>query len=316
MSLTYRFTPTASPPAPGSSGTELNLRRTRKSSLAASITHNASIQTYYTIRCLADQALIDSAYRAYAYFRWVDNTIDQENLEKSERLAFLARQQEIIKRCYRGERPPNLHPAEQLAADLIHSDHSPNSGLQTYIQHMMAVMTFDAQRRGRLISEAELKEYTHSLAVAVTEALHHFIGPNCFSPHDQTRYLAVTGAHTTHLLRDTIEDTAAGYYNIPREYLTVHHITPTDITHQAYQTWVQNRVALARNCFAAGRAYLARVQNFRCRLAGYAYIGRFEIILNAIERDHYHLRPAYPERQSKKHIPRLILTALSQTIGK
>jgi hypothetical protein len=37
--------------------------------LAASITRNASKQTYYTIRYLVDDGLVDDAYRAYAYFR-------------------------------------------------------------------------------------------------------------------------------------------------------------------------------------------------------------------------------------------------------
>ena len=44
--------------------------------LAASITQAASKQTYYTIRFLVDDWLVDDAYRAYAYFRWVDDWLD------------------------------------------------------------------------------------------------------------------------------------------------------------------------------------------------------------------------------------------------
>ena len=36
--------------------------------LAASVTKEASIQTYLTIRYLVDTQLVDDAYRAYAYF--------------------------------------------------------------------------------------------------------------------------------------------------------------------------------------------------------------------------------------------------------
>jgi len=32
------------------------------------------------------------------------------------------------------------------------------------------------------------------------------------------RYLAVTGAHITHMLRDAVEDAEAGYYNIPARW--------------------------------------------------------------------------------------------------
>ena len=45
-------------------------------SLAARITQNASKQTYYTIRLLVDRDLVPDAYRAYAYFRWVDDVLD------------------------------------------------------------------------------------------------------------------------------------------------------------------------------------------------------------------------------------------------
>ncbi|MGA8393069.1 MAG: hypothetical protein WB775_13160, partial [Burkholderiaceae bacterium] len=43
------------------------------------------------------------------------------------------------------------------------------------------------------------------VATAVTEALHTFIGHNQDTPRDETRYLAATAAHITHMLRDTFE---------------------------------------------------------------------------------------------------------------
>ena len=46
------------------------------SSLASAITKAASKQTYYTIRFLVDRPLVDDAFRAYAYFRWVDDVVD------------------------------------------------------------------------------------------------------------------------------------------------------------------------------------------------------------------------------------------------
>jgi hypothetical protein len=51
---------------------------------------------------------------------------------------------------------------------------------------------------------------------------------------------------------------------------------------------------LARRYFKTGQDYLAQVPNLRCRLAGYLYMARFETVLDAIERDGYQLRPAYP----------------------
>ncbi len=167
--------------------------------LAATITRNANKQAYYTIRFLVDTGRVEDAYRAYAYFRWVDDWLDQEPHPRTERLAFVGRQQAVVDSYARGELLANLTPEECLIADLIQQDTEKNSGLQAYIGNMMAVMAFDADRRGRLISRHELNCYSHSLAVAVTEALHYFIGHNCASPHGEIRYMAVTGAHITYI---------------------------------------------------------------------------------------------------------------------
>ncbi|RPI22816.1 MAG: hypothetical protein EHM70_23310 [Chloroflexota bacterium] len=127
--------------------------------------------------------------------------------------------------------------------------------------------------------------------------MHYFIGHDCTSPHGRARYLAATGAHIAHMLRDAIEDAGAGYYNIPAEVVNAHHLRPDDAGNPDYQAWVKERVQEARSCFAAGRDYLARVENFRCRMAGYAYIQRFEGVLDAIEAEGYRLRADYPERK-------------------
>jgi len=46
--------------------------------LAPSLTRAASKQTYYTVRFLVDRERVADAYRAYAYFRWVDDTLDSD----------------------------------------------------------------------------------------------------------------------------------------------------------------------------------------------------------------------------------------------
>jgi len=265
--------------------------------LAISITRTASLQTAYTIRFLADRGLMFNAYRAYAYFRCVDDWIDQESLQKVDRLAFIDRQKALLLDFTRGFRPQNITAEEQMLMELIRSEESTteHSGLRLYIQNMMAVMAFDAERRGRLISKSELGTYAYTLAVAVTKAMHYFIGHNSFSPAGDGRYLAVTGAHITHMLRDMVEDNAAGYFNISGEYLKTNHISPLDVASDPYREWVKSRVQLARSYFKAGRDYMAQVENLRCRLAGYAYMARFEAVLDLIERDDYLLRAQYQE---------------------
>jgi phytoene/squalene synthetase len=278
--------------------------------LAATITRTASKQTYYTIRFLVDAGLVEDAYRAYAYFRWVDDWLDQQPRPRTERLAFVKRQQALIDGCPYRDLLANLAPEECLLVDLIQRDTQKNSGLQAYIRNMMAVMAFDADRRGQLISQRELNDYTHWLAIAVTEALHYFIGHNCVSPHGEIRYMAVSGAHITHMLRDALEDAQAGYYNVPSEVIAANGIAPWDVESNAYRDWVRERVRKARACFRMGRAYLAQVENLRCRIAGYAYIHRFEAVLDSIERTGYLLQAQYPQRKGSRQGVEMIGWAL------
>ena len=265
---------------------------------ASKITKAASKQTYCTIRFLVDRERVADAYRAYGYFRWVDDTIDAETMTGVERSVFLQRQKSLLEKSYRGEIPWDADIQEQMLIDLIQRDHEKDSGLKSYLHNMMQVMEFDASRRGRLISQVELTEYTRWLATAVTDNLHHFIGHGEFAPRDETRYMAVSAAHITHMLRDTYDDLQAGYYNVPREVLETNGIGVRDVSSDAYRVWVKSRVQLAREYFKAGKDYFARVENPRCRLACYTYIARFEWLLDTIEREGYLLRPQYNERKS------------------
>jgi phytoene/squalene synthetase len=272
--------------------------------LAAAITKAASKQTYYTIRLFVDRERVDDAYRAYGYFRWVDDVLDAEvsigedTGIRSEKITFVNHQKSLLEACYRGEVPDDVCDEEWMLVDLVRHDTEQNSGLKSYLRNMMDVMIFDAHRRGRIISHAELSEYSRMLATAVTEALYYFIGHDNPTPYHDSRYLAVTAAHITHMLRDAIEDVEAGYFNVPREYLQTHGISPEDVESWAYRAWVCQRVELARMYFKAGREYTAKVKSLRCRLAGYAYTARFEWMLHTIERDNYCLRADYPERKS------------------
>ena len=284
------------PPADRRSG------RAARATLAAAMTRRASAQTYATIRLLADRDRAADAFRAYAYFRWVDDRLDDPTTPDAERAPFLARQQALLDGGYDGRRPADVCPEEALLADLIADDDEADSGLQSYLHHMMAVMAFDTARRGRLISTVELDGYTQSLATAVADALFHFIGHDRQPPRDPARYCAVRGAHIVHMLRDMMEDIDTGYVNTPVEFLAANGIshapTAADLATPAFRAWVAARLRLARAEFAAGRAYLTGLRSRRCRLAGAAYLARFEYVAGLIERDGYRLRADYPERRT------------------
>jgi phytoene/squalene synthetase len=267
---------------------------TTSSALAHSITWKSSKQSYLTARLLADRALVDDCLRAYAYFRWADDEIDIRLQSKDERDEFIARQKSIIE--YQGATFPDITLEERLVVDLIGHDRSQNSGLHSFITSFMAVIEFDNNRRGRLISREELELYTSHLAIAVMDGLQYFIGNSFPYPKNPERSMAVTGAHITHMLRDMIEDIPNGIINIPIEAISEYGITIDNLNDRSFQEWVGDQTKKARQAFENGRNYIVSIRVLRCKLAGVWYLARFNCILNAIERDGYQLRLEYPER--------------------
>ena len=268
--------------------------------LARRITWARSKQSYLTARLLADRDLADDCLRAYAYFRWADDMIDLSLPDLPARTAFIERQKALIDSLYRGESPNDLSPEEAMLADLIAHDRLPESGLASFIRNFMSVIEFDAYRPGRLASRAELQTYTTSLASAVMDGLQYFIGNGQPYPRTHNRLLAVTGAHITHMLRDTCEDLPAGLVNIPAEYLAAHGMHEIELNSESLRAWVRDQVVLARMFFEEGKIYIDSLDVLRCKLAGVWYCARFECVLDLIEQDGFRLRASYPERHCLK----------------
>src|SRR5512136_1769718 len=109
---------------------------------ASSITKAASKQTYYTIRFLVDRERVADAFRAYGYFRWVDDVLDADSGLGSSRRAFVERQKSLLEKCYQGELPRDVNSHEKMLFELVQRDHKKASGLEVYLRNMMLVMDF------------------------------------------------------------------------------------------------------------------------------------------------------------------------------
>lgn len=265
--------------------------------LAKLITRKSSKQTYYTALLMVDRDLIGDFFRAYAYFRWVDDFIDISANTHEEGIGFIERQKALIDNLYNGDTQSDLDPHEQMAADLVRNDRTAHSGLQSFIQNMMAIIEFDAKRKNRLITEEELDWYTEHLGFSVTDGIQYFVGNGHPYPRLDDQYLAATAAHVTHLLRDMWIDIQAGFINIPAKILRRGKLEPEDFHHPDFQNWVRGRVELAHRLFVEGKRYLDRLDILRCKIVGYWYCARFEGVLKTIERDGYVLREAYHDRK-------------------
>ena len=254
---------------------------------AARLTRLSSLHTYVVIRCLVDRDLVADGYRAYAYFRWLDDVLDKQLSDHAARMAMVAEQAELARRAFAGDSAQPACDEERLLLDLVRRRRPDHPGLASYIGCMMQVMQFDAERRGRLVSAAELTDYTRRLSTAVMDGLTYFIGNHDHYPAAAARYKAVAAAHISHMLRDAAEDEASGYYNIPRELLESHHLSPADMRAAPYRAWVRGRVDLADRLFREGRQYIHSLSNPRARLAGLAYCANFESVLRRVRRNDY-----------------------------
>jgi len=261
--------------------------------LAKSITLMGSKQTYFIARMMVDKDLVNDFFRAYAYFRWADDIVDaptsldalsgseaetsmhSSDQTHNQRITFINRQKDLIEILYRNVRPEDLQPEEEILADLIKNDRGEDSGLQSFIRNMFAIIEFDALRTGQLISQEQISWYNNCLAKSVTDGLQYFVGNAQAYPDSDSRYLAAKGAHIAHLLRDTAQDTSDGFINIPREYLEANGIKPEDMDSLPYRAWVQSRTKMARDYFREGKRYFDHLEVLRCKIVGFWYCARF-----------------------------------------
>ncbi|MBU0591652.1 squalene/phytoene synthase family protein [Candidatus Micrarchaeota archaeon] len=280
--------------------------------LAQSITSSSSKQANFIASLLVDKPLISDFYRAYAYFRWADDVIDDQCQSVEERRSFIKGQKNLIDSLYLGEKP-NFLPEEEMVVDLIRNGRGESNLLQSYIYNLLSILEFDAGRGGKLVSEQELIQYSNYIGKGVTDLLLYCIGNDYSYPSSEKRYFAATGAHIVHLLRDYVEDLPCGYINIPKEYLDAHGLNPKNIENLAFRNWVKKRVKLARKYFREGKKYIDKVDVLRYKIMAYCYCLRFETILDTIEKDNYVLRAEYNNRRSLLTWVKMAYVALKVT---
>ena len=106
--------------------------------VAQSITRAGSKQAYYTARLMVDRHLVTDFFKAYAYFRWIDDVIDITAGTDEERITFIKRQRTLIEGLYNQSIiPADLCTEEQILADLIRRDRDreAESGLRSFIMN-------------------------------------------------------------------------------------------------------------------------------------------------------------------------------------
>ncbi|MHA2347187.1 MAG: squalene/phytoene synthase family protein, partial [Candidatus Hodarchaeales archaeon] len=258
-------------------------------SIAKSIVRKSNKLTYLIILLLVDKNLRKECFKAYAYFRWLDDLIDNNGAQNERIKVLINRQKVIIQQAYNDEKPNASSPEEEILIELIKGDKRDDSYLKSYILNFFSIIEFDSTRKGKNVSNQELKWYSETVGKAVTDCIFYFIGNHIAYPESENRYLAAEGAHITHMLRDYREDIKNGYFNIPIEFLTAKKITIDEINCEEFRHWVKERTILARLYFYDGKKYIYDLKIFRTKIAALWYCLRFEKVLDAIEKNSFDL---------------------------
>jgi phytoene/squalene synthetase len=285
----------------------------RSAALARSITWSGSKHSFLIAGLLVDPHLRDDCYRAYGYFRWADDEVDDSDKSTEERVSFVHRQQALVQSFYERQTIEGLTPEEQIIADLIQHDYGADSGLRSFIVKFLEILEFDAHRKGNRVTQQQLTWYSSHLGHAVTDGIQHFVGNGHQYPQADNRHLAATGAHITHMLRDMVKDIPEGFINIPVEYLGTKSIGAEELESATFRVWVRQQVELARDHFLRGKQYIDGIDLLRCKLVAYWYCTRFECVLDAIEHDNFVLRADYCVRRSPSTLLKMLRDGLSVT---
>ena len=126
---------------------------TKTAALARSITWTSSKQTFLTAWLLVDRDLVDDCMprlRLFPLGRRYDRYLFQ-NLQPDEKSLY-ERQKKLVDDLYHGRLPQDLCPEEEMLAELVAHDRGRDGGLNSFIHNFMAVIEFDTQRKGRLVT--------------------------------------------------------------------------------------------------------------------------------------------------------------------
>lgn len=281
-------------------------RRTAK--LARRITWMGSKQSYLIGQLLVDRTLRNDFFRAYSYFRWIDDMIDEVIHTRSERIEFIDRQSELIRSIYSNKKVKIENEEEEILLDLIKNDRRTHDGLRSFIEKMFSIIEFDTLRKDTLISEEELDLYNKMLGISVVDGLQYFIGNEHSYPKTIDRYEAAIASHRTHILRDMKKDLQNGIFNIPDKIIRKSYPGALGTISDQHVEWVREQVREARTGFNLGKEYIEKMEILRCKIAASWYCYRFEVILDAIEKDGCLLRESYSELRKNSILIKLLFS--------
>lgn len=206
-------------------------------------------------------------YMAYAYFRWLDDLVDQVEISRNLAIEIVERQRMLVQAWYSGKDPAPLDRSEALLRAVIEHDRRTGYRLHHMIGSFLAALAWDAERRHTVVSQHDLDRYSLWLGCAYAEGLLFGLG---LDPADAAYQGAIdacgVAAHLAHLVRDLRIDLALGYINISTEDIERFSIDLADPRLRGVGRWVPTTVERAQILFQQGRMQRRAMPSLRARL--------------------------------------------------
>jgi len=224
----------------------------------------------------------------YTYLRWVDDFIDNIDIDKSEQKNFLLEQSEIINSFYNKNKTETKNYLEETISEVINYDIENGRGLKTVIKKMFEVFDFDIKRKNTFPDFEGLDEYSKKIGDAYTRALLFFLAPSL--PYKEKYSISAYASHQVHLLRDFLIDKENGYFNISREEINKYNIKKDLSQDEAFSHWLKEKIRNIKSLFIEGKKTFSEIPILKVKLTGYLYCSRYERVIRRIEKNGYKLR--------------------------
>ncbi len=270
----------------GDSGSRAELDQRRK--LARLILFKANRLSYYLANLIPRRNRQYFRF-CYAYFRWVDDCIDDAAADGNDRRAFLSRQRQLLHDLYEG-RSPAVCYEEALLEGLIKWDMRSKGGeLRASLESMIEAVEFECDRGDSIqwhnVLQDQFKKELLSFLNIVSQCCDQSIagGP---PPGIEAAF----GAKIIHIIRDLVSDLECGRVNLSSEELKVFRLTPELLRSQpaSYRTrrWVSVTTRQAERQLAMGLVD-AGSGNLRYRLIVAVLTARYQAYAWAIRRNRF-----------------------------
>lgn len=223
-------------------------------------------------------------FQSYAYFRWLDDFVDQSNDSQESLVCFVLRQKNLIASWYNGESAQASNSRESFIHATINYDKTNEMQLHSMITNFIEAIEWDVSRRYSIVSKNDLGIYSLRLGRSYAEGLLFGLGMKANDPaYDIAMNKCGSAAHIAHILRDLSIDLNLGYVNISCEDMKLFDIDPLDPSLHGIGKWIAFSAEKAEALFSEGKIYQKTFPNIKSRLVFDIVCSRYLSVLRKVK---------------------------------